>query len=84
MNPFDGSFSVMHVGDDLEIVHADPKIKISTEMMDRFKSGYGHPAVSLVDDVLTIHGTNRTVVYRINGDKSHDGFQWWVHAEWPD
>jgi len=75
----------MWTGDQFEIVEADPRITITDEFIDRVRQGYGHPNISLVDDVLTMRGTNRTVVYRLVEHVPAVGItQSHYRAEWPD
>ena len=76
---------------EMKILRADPRIRISNEFMASCVRGYGdrriissaHHWFTLVDDVLTVRGINRTVVYRINfadWDALTDSY----FAEWPD
>ncbi len=64
----------------IEIVHADPLIAISVELLADMRRSED-PRTRLVDDVLTIDAVNRRVVYRL-GEKVP-----WLcayYAEWPD
>jgi hypothetical protein len=81
MSDWDGNFNVMWTGNEFKILQADPRISITAESIDRFRGGYGHPAITLVGDVLTIRGTNRTVVYRLAEYMLKQNY---YRAEWPD
>lgn len=71
-------------GDDLIVQQADPRIRISVELLDEVRSGQYHPKVTLDGDVFTINGSNQKAVYRI-GPRHRDVFgAEWYHAEWPD
>jgi hypothetical protein len=62
---------------------ADPRILISTELLDAIRQGDMPGAVmTMHDDVVTIHAANRTVVYRLRRDVPTPPTL--VAAEWPD
>lgn len=64
----------------IEIVRADPKIRISLPMMLELLITE-NPAVKFDGDILTITATNRNVVYLVGDlDPSTDTYP----AEWPD
>lgn len=65
----------------LYIVQADPRIKITGYVVDLLRQGDIRPEATLVDDVLTIRGTNRTVIYRLG---EYDPLTRTYSAEWPD
>lgn len=65
------------------IERADPRIRIADELLDEIERGWGADWLSLNDDVLTLRGQNRTVVYRIDRD-NYDPQTRSVLAEWPD
>ncbi|MEO3856212.1 hypothetical protein [Acrocarpospora sp. B8E8] len=69
----------------LTVERADPRILISAELLNIVRNldrvDWMHPGVALVGDVLTIDGSNQTVVYRI-GEKVPDRYAY--YAEWPD
>lgn len=64
----------------LRIDHADPRILISTEVLEDIRRDPG-PGITLNGDLLRIEGVNRTVIYRI-GEKAPDLYA--HHAQWPD
>jgi hypothetical protein len=66
--------------DELLVKHADPRILITEELLDEIANSDGRLA-SLKDDVLTIKGSNRRVIYRI-GEYVPDRRAY--VAEWPD
>ena len=78
---WDGACSVLWCGDELDILAAGPRVTMTAELVDSFRRGYGHPSVSLDGDVLTIRGTNRTVVYVIGEHLPETDT---YRAEWPD
>lgn len=47
---------------------ADPVVWAAGEAVAEIKSGAAHPDVTIQDDLITIRGSNRTVVYRIRQD----------------
>lgn len=66
--------------DGLLVERADPEILISPELLDEIRD-HRRADVHLDGDVLTIHGLNRKVIYRV-GDKVPHLFAY--HAAWPD
>jgi len=63
--------------------HADPRILISTELLDAILQGdMPGEVMTMHDDVVTIHAANRTVVYRLRRDVPTPSTL--VAAEWPD
>lgn len=79
-----GECTVIRTPTGAEVLHADPVIHISAEMLDEIERGYGADCMTLTrDDVLTIRATNRTVVYRIDRD-AYDFERDSYRAEWPD
>jgi hypothetical protein len=67
----------------IEIVKADPRILIADEWLTEIRKGGGEPHMQLDGNVLTIVGSNRTVVYRIMGHEPDWFTRAWI-AEWPD
>jgi hypothetical protein len=74
--------------DELVIVRADPRILVTYEFLDEVRRAtdtfddLGSPSLAtLKDDVLTLNGVNRKVIYRIGAFLPQKGC--WV-AEWPD
>jgi len=70
---------------DVTIVHADPYVHISAELLELIRAGNAAPWAQLNGDILTINATNRTVIYRIgglilNGPVAGLAYE----AEWPD
>jgi len=68
----------------LYIDRADPRILISDQVIEEWRTGHGlycHPAVTLTLTTVTICAANRTVVYRLTEHVP----EWhaWI-AEWPD
>lgn len=63
------------------IDHADPVAWISAEILDEIRSGNYHPDVTVDGDLLTIRGSNRTVIYRI-GEKDFGRLRYLM--AWPD
>ena len=62
----EGEVWVRNVGDDLDVVRADPRVLISEDLVNAFRVGELQPAVSLDgNDVLRIRVNNRTVIYRL-------------------
>lgn len=65
----------------VDIVQADPRIRVSADLLDEIRAGECGPCVTLNGDVLRIQGSNRQVVYRIGDKVPHlDAYE----AEWPD
>jgi hypothetical protein len=76
--------AIYHAEDgSVTIDRADPHILISTEFLDAIRQG-DMPAkvATMQDDVVTIRGSNRTVVYRLRRDVPTPPTL--VAAEWPD
>lgn len=77
---------IRHVDDGIEIVQADPVVRISADLLQRIsiETERGEALYAwLVGDVLTIQGVNRTVVYRVDYSDwraSDDTYR----MEWPD
>jgi hypothetical protein len=70
-------------GPSITVDRADPRILISTELLDELTQGpEPSEVVTMQDDVVTIHAHNRTVVYRLRRDVPTPPFL--VAAEWPD
>lgn len=65
----------------LTVDRADPRVMVSAELLDEWRSGKGEPEVTINGDVLRIEASNRTVIYRI-GEKVPDMYAYF--AEWPD
>lgn len=65
----------------LYIKQADPRVLITCEMLDEFKNGNIHKDVTLADEILTINGMNRRVVYKL-GKYNHSLNAY--DLEWPD
>jgi len=78
-----GDCTIMHEGDRLRVTQADPKVWVARELLAELDAGNLHPDITFVDDVLTINGVNRRVIYRVRRD-----VEWLagacVLAEWPD
>jgi hypothetical protein len=74
-----GRLTVLREGARTTIVHADPCIQITADMLESTRRGY--TSATLDGDLLRIEGANRTVVYRI-GDMVPGLDAYW--AEWPD
>jgi hypothetical protein len=68
----------------LTVDRADPRILISTELLDEISRGDLEPdgVMTIDDDVVTIRAANRTVVYRLRRDVPTPSDL--VAAEWPD
>lgn len=64
----------------LLVLHADPRIWISAELLAELRRE-AHPDVTLIGDVLTVNAVNRRVVYRL-GEYMREADCWL--AEWPD
>jgi hypothetical protein len=62
------------------IERADPRLKVAAEFLDAIRAGSA-PFASIRDDVLKVHATDRTVIYRI-GEKVPNRLAYF--AEWPD
>jgi hypothetical protein len=80
----DGRLSVLRIGDRAVIVHADPRVIITADMITATRRGL--TSATLDGDLLRVEGEThdgepRTVVYRI-GPPTLDGRGY--HAEWPD
>ena len=67
--------------DRLEVMHAEPKIRVAAELLEDLRAGGGHRDVTLDGDVLTINATNQRVIYRIG---QYDPLRDCYSAEWPD
>ncbi len=68
----------------LEVIEAAPRALIDDEMLDEIRNG-ASPHATLAGDILTIHATNRTLIYRIVGrhpDRLNYPHAWVM--EWPD
>lgn len=66
------------------ITQADPRVLISTDLVDEIERGWGADWVTLTDDdVITFRAINRTVIYRIDRD-SYDPATRCYLMEWPD
>jgi len=77
-----GNFEAARLADgSLRIDQADPRILVSDEFLLQVEEGEADPQVAFDGDVLKIHGTNRTVVYRL-GEEIPDLCA--RYAEWPD
>lgn len=63
------------------IEQADPRIMITAELLDEWRSGNAAPGVRLEGDLLYLNGVNRKVIYRI-GEKVPNQLAY--YAEWPD
>ncbi|HEV8653144.1 MAG TPA: hypothetical protein VG276_28060 [Actinomycetes bacterium] len=64
-----------------EVIQADPRTLIVDELLEEIRQGKARPWVTLDGEVLTIRGSNRTVIYRI-GEHLED---YRCHVlEWPD
>jgi hypothetical protein len=68
-------------GDWLWVHQADPLVLIDPPLLADVRHVSPHPAVTLRDDVLTIRGQNRTVVYVIGRYIPERGM---YEARWPD
>jgi hypothetical protein len=64
----------------VHIEKADPQVMVAAKFLDDVRDGW-YPWTSLDGDVLKIHGTNRTVIYRIGGPVPDLAA---YYAEWPD
>lgn len=70
----------------LYIDRADPIVRISADLLQQISINTCRgedDLASLHDDVLTLRGTNRTVIYRVDfadWDATTDSYR----AEWPD
>jgi hypothetical protein len=65
----------------VEVVQADPSTLISSALLNEIRRGEANPSVTVDGSVLTIRGSNRTVIYRIVEHLPH------LNAyllEWPD
>ena len=83
---YDGDVVITRIDDPLKpsrlrVDRADPRARIAAELVNEIVSGRAHPAVTLVDDVLTINGENRRVVYRLG---RYDPVGRFYEMEWPD
>lgn len=66
----------------LEIVHADPRIWITEDMLELIeREGPAWGTATIADDLLRIVGRNRELIYRIVG---FDLERRLYLAEWPD
>jgi hypothetical protein len=83
---YDGDWFVTGIGPDLHIDRADPRVRISGELLEQIRAGNYHPAVTLDGDLLKIRAVNRTVIYRIGRqvDVHLEGQRGTYLAEWPD
>jgi hypothetical protein len=59
-------------GDRLFVVQADPEVLVSGGLLEEAAAGELHPGVTIQGGVMTISGTNRTVVYEL-GEPDDDG-----------
>lgn len=72
-------------GGRLEVLRADPRIRIAAPVLAEIRAG-SHPSATIGHahdgaEVLTIAGSNRTVIYRVG---AHDAMTDTYRAEWPD
>jgi len=65
----------------IRVEQADPQIIIAADVLNGIQFGDPNPNLTFDGDVLKIHGTNRTVIYRI-AEKVPDLHAY--YAEWPD
>jgi hypothetical protein len=65
---------------DIRIVLARPRVFIPDEIVCNIRRRCCHPGITLDEDVLTINGTDRKVVYLLTQDPVRFGYI----AEWPD
>ncbi|MFN2636878.1 MAG: hypothetical protein ABR585_07630 [Gemmatimonadaceae bacterium] len=64
----------------LTVDQADPRVLVTTEFLNEVRQA-ASPDVTLAGDVLTIHGVNQKVIYRIGEYLMQpDAYV----AEWPD
>lgn len=71
----------------LHIDRADPRARLHADLLAELdrgsRSGTLRADVAFADDVLTIRGTNRTVVYRIDRDDYEPASRTYG-MQWPD
>lgn len=80
LEPVGDCVMTRHDDGTIHIDQADSRILVSERLLDEIRYGC-NPHVILDGDVMKIHGTNRTVIYRI-GEKVPNMLAY--YAEWPD
>jgi hypothetical protein len=65
----------------IHVVRADPVIRITKELYDVMANGSVHPSVTMEDGIITISGSNRTVIYKV-GEFNYELGCYQCH--WPD
>lgn len=66
---------------EIHIDRADPVIWVATELLHGLRRGHRHPDVDVTGDLITIRGSNRTVIYRVG---KHDLRRLTYLCHWPD
>lgn len=81
-----GECLLTRTDDGLLVERADPEVMIDPELLDEIRAGRSHPDIHVDGNLVTIHGLNRKVIYRVGGLVHYPGrpsvYVW--HASWPD